>query len=126
MGKSPLDKTVMFVCIRFTLPLQIPDLCCPEYSHQFSGIRRHVRLSTLYLFRSNYFTFTDLTTLPLKISLLYLYRPQMWVLPFIVTNAIGAFKTFICSCIISVGFKELCNSLTSDKPYKYFSRSGSH
>ena len=63
MGKSPLDKTVMFVCIRFTLPLQIPDLCCPEYSHQFSGVRRHVRLSTLYLFRSNYLTFTDLTTL---------------------------------------------------------------
>nr|XP_022331691.1 transmembrane protein 179B-like [Crassostrea virginica] len=48
--------------------------------------------------------------------------PQMWVLPFIVTNAIAAFKTFICSCIISVGFKELCDGLTSEKPYKYFSR----
>ncbi|XP_078315163.1 transmembrane protein 179B-like [Crassostrea virginica] len=37
---------------------------------------------------------------------------QMLVLPFIVINSVGAILMFICSCIISVGFKELCDSLT--------------
>nr|XP_022330595.1 transmembrane protein 179B-like [Crassostrea virginica] len=37
---------------------------------------------------------------------------RMWVLPFIYVNSLAAILMFICSCIISAGFKELCNSLT--------------
>ncbi|XP_022330595.2 transmembrane protein 179B-like isoform X2 [Crassostrea virginica] len=37
---------------------------------------------------------------------------RMWVLPFIYVNSLAAILMFICSCIISVGFKELCDSLT--------------
>ncbi|XP_022329834.1 transmembrane protein 179B-like [Crassostrea virginica] len=46
---------------------------------------------------------------------------QMWVMPFILTNSLVSAIMFVCSCIISVGFKELCDGLTTDKPYKYFS-----
>lgn len=46
---------------------------------------------------------------------------QMWVMPFILLNSLVTAVMFVSSCIVSVGFRELCDSLTQDKPYQYFS-----
>lgn len=51
------------------------------------------------------------------------YRSQMWVMPFILLNSLVTAVMFVSSCIVSVGFRELCDSLTQDKPYQYYSRS---
>ncbi|XP_041353045.1 transmembrane protein 179-like [Gigantopelta aegis] len=40
---------------------------------------------------------------------------QMWVMPFILVTALAAIVSFIASCIISVGFKQFCDSLV-DRP----------
>lgn len=46
---------------------------------------------------------------------------QMWVMPFILLNSLVTAVMFVSSCIVSVGFRELCDSLTKDKPYQYYS-----
>lgn len=38
-------------------------------------------------------------------------------------NSLATLLMFVSSCIVSAGFRELCDSLTQDKPYQYFSRS---
>ncbi|XP_050407456.1 transmembrane protein 179 [Patella vulgata] len=38
---------------------------------------------------------------------------QMWVMPFVLISAAMAIVSFIVSCIISVGFKTLCDGITS-------------
>lgn len=46
---------------------------------------------------------------------------QMWVMPFILLNSLVTAVMFVSSCVVSVGFRELCDSLTQDKPYQYYS-----
>lgn len=58
----------------------------------------------------------------LRVYCMY-YRSQMWVMPFILLNSLVTAAMFVSSCIVSVGFRELCDSLTQDKPYQYYSRS---
>ncbi|XP_048735231.1 transmembrane protein 179B-like [Ostrea edulis] len=48
---------------------------------------------------------------------------QMWVMPFILLNSLVAAIMFVASCVISVGFRELCDSLTKNK-YQYYSSCG--
>ncbi|KAL4238452.1 hypothetical protein ACF0H5_003160 [Mactra antiquata] len=38
---------------------------------------------------------------------------QMWVMPFILVNTLLGFTTLIVGCMISVGFMQFCNGLTS-------------
>uniref|UniRef100_H2YNH5 MARVEL domain-containing protein n=1 Tax=Ciona savignyi TaxID=51511 RepID=H2YNH5_CIOSA len=43
---------------------------------------------------------------------------QMWVLPAMMVNVLLFVLKFISSCILSVGFSELCNSVTKSKDIK--------
>ncbi|XP_061194575.1 transmembrane protein 179B-like [Saccostrea echinata] len=44
---------------------------------------------------------------------------QMWVMPFIMINSLVTAVMFVASCMVSVGFKDICDSLTNGK-YKYY------
>ncbi|XP_062589693.1 transmembrane protein 179B-like [Saccostrea cucullata] len=44
---------------------------------------------------------------------------QMWVFPFILLNSVVTVLMLVASCMVSVGFKELCDSLTKAK-HKYY------
>ncbi|XP_052768451.1 transmembrane protein 179-like isoform X2 [Mya arenaria] len=44
---------------------------------------------------------------------------QMWVMPFILVNAVLAVGTLIVACIISVGFLQFCNGLTKTNQIKH-------
>lgn len=41
----------------------------------------------------------------------------MWVLPFVLTNAVMALTSFIAACMISVGFKKFCNGLLENHAF---------
>ena len=40
----------------------------------------------------------------------------MFVLPFVLTNAVLAVFTFIMACMISVGYTTFCNSIEAEQP----------
>ncbi|XP_062589749.1 transmembrane protein 179B-like [Saccostrea cucullata] len=44
---------------------------------------------------------------------------QMWVFPFILLNSVVTFLMLVASCMVSVGFKEICDSMTKGK-HKYY------
>ncbi|XP_062589700.1 transmembrane protein 179-like [Saccostrea cucullata] len=44
----------------------------------------------------------------------------MWVFPFILLNSVVTVLMHVASCMVSVGFKEICDSLTKGK-HKHFS-----
>ncbi|XP_061194586.1 uncharacterized protein LOC133202726 [Saccostrea echinata] len=44
---------------------------------------------------------------------------KMWVVPFIMLNSLVTVIMLVASCMISVGFKEICDSMTKGK-YKYY------
>lgn len=48
-------------------------------------------------------------------------QPQMLVMAVLAVNSLATLLMFVSSCIVSAGFRELCDSLTQDKPYQYFS-----
>lgn len=48
-------------------------------------------------------------------------QSQMLVMAVLAVNSLATLIMFVSSCIVSVGFRELCDSLTQDKPYLYFS-----
>ncbi|XP_062604415.1 transmembrane protein 179B-like [Saccostrea cucullata] len=44
---------------------------------------------------------------------------QMWVFPFILLNSVVTVLMLVASCMVGVGFKEMCDSLTKGE-HKYF------